>query len=232
MLCWNIEGLTGCLRRGNDLDFSPHKVIMLTETFLTQSITEQLVPNYRNFYAEARKTEGRPSGGLAILTSPLIPNTKTMFKSDNILGVVTTNMTFVVAYYRPNTPVAEITVEINELLTKVNTNDAILYGDFNCRIDTADQRGADLTEALLHMNLQLLNKPYEKTYISSNGSSTIDLVFVTERMTTTTELKVQPTVARKHQRIELTRTAPGKRKNRKGNARRNQSEGSTWTHRK
>lgn len=80
-------GLTGYLRKENEPNLSPYEVIVLTETFLAQSSSDQNIPNYRNFYAEAKRTQGRPSGGLAILTSPLLPNTKTMFKSENIFGV-------------------------------------------------------------------------------------------------------------------------------------------------
>ncbi|XP_018495048.1 uncharacterized protein LOC108864261 [Galendromus occidentalis] len=174
---------------------------MLTETFLTNEPEEQIIQHYKSFTAGAQKTKGRPSGGLAILASALIPNMKTMFKNEYALGVQDENTTYIVAYYKPNTPVAEIIIDIHNIVNKIVTKSVILYGDFNCRIDVEDSRARSLIEAFLLLNLHLLNKSQDTTYIAHNGRSTIDLIFVTADLVPFTKMKIMPTVDRKHQRI-------------------------------
>ena len=71
-------------------------------------------------------------------------------------------------------------IELHEAVEKVSTKPIVLYGDFNCRIDNNDSREQELTTALSFMNLHLMNDPQERTYISKNGCSTIDLIFVSE----------------------------------------------------
>lgn len=199
------------MKKEDNLDFSPYTAVMLTETFLTHKPNEQLIENFKSYYAEARKTDGRPSGGLAILASPLLLGTRCMFEEEHILGIETQRTTLIVAYYNPKTPVAEIVVDLLNAANKVVTKSVIVYGDFNCRLDSQDGRARDLIEALLLFNLHLINNAQEMTYIAQNGQSAIDLVFVSEDLVTDSRLRVIPTVARKHQQIEIivTLTEPG-----------------------
>ena len=125
-----------------------------------------------------------------------------MFKDEHILGVQTCDTTYIVAYFSPKTPVAEIITDIHQAI-KIATNSVVNYGDFNCRIDSQEPSAWDLVEALRLFNLHLVNDPQNKTYIAHNGQSTIDLIFVTEDLTNCTDLQILPTVDRKHQRLSI-----------------------------
>ena len=57
VLCWNVEGLRGLLKKEDHLEFSPFHALLLTETFITCEPDEEIVPNYRSFYAEAIRTD-------------------------------------------------------------------------------------------------------------------------------------------------------------------------------
>lgn len=179
---------------------------MLTETFISYDPTDQIIPDFKSYYAEATKTQGRPSGGLAILVSPLLTPTRIVLKTEYLLAVEVPGTTYIAAYYSPNTPVAEIVTDINEATLKISTKTVVLYGDFNCRIDSDQSRGADLTDALLSMNLHLINDTAEMIYVASSGQSAIDLVYVTDDILTNARLRVDPTVGRKHQRVIVTTT--------------------------
>ncbi|XP_018497542.1 uncharacterized protein LOC108865217 [Galendromus occidentalis] len=182
VLSWNVEGLLGFMKKDSDFDFSPYSVVMLTETFLASEPDNQIVPNFKGYYSEAQRTKGRPSGGLAILVSPLIPDTKIVFKDEHILGVAnaTQQTTYLVAYFTPNNPVADIIADTHK-----------------------DTRASDLIEALLLIDLHLLNDAQTMTYHAHNGQSAIDLMFVSENLTSRADLKVLPTIDRKHQRLSL-----------------------------
>ncbi|XP_018497357.1 uncharacterized protein LOC108865137 [Galendromus occidentalis] len=177
---------------------------MLTETFLTHEPKELIVPKYKGYFSEAKKTEGRPSGGLAIFVGPRFAQSKVMFKSDHIIGVEIGDTTYATAYFSPNTPVAEIILEVHELIMNQSTTSIVMYGDFNCRIDGREQRGVDLSEALGHLNLRLMNDPQEMTYIAHNGRSAIDLIFASDNIAPKVKMITQATVERKHQRITVT----------------------------
>ena len=129
-----------------------------------------------------------------------------MFKNEQILQV--SNTTHIVAYFNPKTPVADIIFEMHKVMTQVITESVILYGDLNCRIDQLDSRATNLIEALQLFNLHLVNNAQEMTYIAHNGQSSIDLIFVSEDLIRHIEMRIQPTVERKHQRIEVSVSNP------------------------
>ena len=181
------------MKKENNLDLNPYTTVMLTETFLTHDPDEQLIRDF-SFYARARKSEGRPSGGLAVLMSPLLLDTRCIFKNENILGIESQKTTFIVSYYSPKSPVAEMVVDLSSVMNRVTTKSVILC-DFNCRIDSQDSRAKDLIEALFLFNLHLINSAQEMTFI--------DLVFVSEDLFGDADLQIIPTVARKYQQLEI-----------------------------
>ena len=134
-----------------------------------------------------------------------------MFKDEHILGVAnaTQQTTYLVAYFTPNTPVADIIADTHKAMMAVVTKTGIRYGDFNCRLDyhdPQDTRASDLIEALLLIDLHLLNDAQTMTYHAHNGQSAIDLMFVSENPTSRADLKVLPTIDRKHQCLSLSVT--------------------------
>ena len=53
----------------------------------------------------------------------------------------------------------------------------LLAGDLNCRMDRPNSKSQALMELMEEVSFTLTNAAQTKTYISHNGSSTIDLIF-------------------------------------------------------
>ena len=83
-------------------------------------------------------------------------------------------------YMRPDCSIEVIFSVMGDSLTKLDlSKPVIIGGDFNCRIDasSASNRGKQLLEFMESLGLTCQNRAEEKTYICSNGGSTIDLIF-------------------------------------------------------
>ena len=79
----------------------------------------------------------------------------------------------------------------------------ILAGDFNCRIDQFTNKSEFVLNFLQGEGLSLINDPQMKTYLCSNGSSTIDLIFTNMKGTKLINTRVRDDVViRKHMPVE------------------------------
>lgn len=179
-------------------------VVLLTETFIDCDSFQ--VSNYVVFGVDAKHCDGagRPSGGLIGLFSQSLSPTL-VSKNDSCLTVRTNNFISLLFYFVPDESVADIILVINQELTKVNDEENILVaGDFNCRIDQGN-RGKTLIEHLITLGFELVNNTSEKTYISPQGESLIDLLFIKtnrgDHSKGITRVHCDP--IRKHQRIVL-----------------------------
>ena len=85
-------------------------------------------------------------------------------------------LSLAVCYFSPLTELETIVADISDCLEKCKHKELIIIGgDFNCRID-AGERGKHLCEIQIDVGFTCLND-ITPTYISDNGSSTIDLFF-------------------------------------------------------
>ncbi len=179
-LLWNVEGLT------NTFDLTSHDtnfpdVLLLTETFATDDIVRD-----ERLWFNSRATKamlGRPSGGIAIgLHLRRKWNAKRCHVNKNILCIQTDIVNIVLCYFQPAFDVLDIIRDISNGLSSLSLASnlpTLVAGDFNCRLDSGC-RGSDLCDALSNINLVCLNDPEDKTFVSKQGSSTIDLAFVSK----------------------------------------------------
>ena len=79
----------------------------------------------------------------------------------------------------------------------------ILVGDLNARLDKGN-RGADLIEAFEPQSLVCLNNIEVPTYVCHNGSSVIDLLFVSFSASTDMSLGVLSSPITKHCQLVFT----------------------------
>ena len=111
-MLWNIEGLRNKIDLNPDL-FEQSDLLLLTETFAT---TEKQLGTHFVYHSLEKKNQkrGRPSGGLAIAIRKnlnVIPKTKAA--TDNYLIVeLDSKLTVVVMYFKPDTPVENIVLNI------------------------------------------------------------------------------------------------------------------------
>ena len=87
------------MKKENNFGFSDYKIAMLTETFLVHEPDEQIVQNYKSYYSKAQRTMGRLSGGLAIMVTLLVPNTRIMFEDEHVLGLRSAETIYIVPYF-------------------------------------------------------------------------------------------------------------------------------------
>ena len=151
-------------------------VLLLTETFQLRN------SNLRDFYCFERLAEkpgaGRPSGGLTIAIKPHL-KPKELYTSLTCLAVETLVMNFICCYFNPTLDITRIAEDLVLAISSVNLQKpTIIGGDFNARFDLAnDEKSSDLVEFLGDFGFYILNRSDEVTYRSSNGCSTIDLIF-------------------------------------------------------
>lgn len=178
--------------------------ILLTETFIENPENGPTIKKAKLFHREAQRTNstGRPSGGCLIAIKK-DPEAKLNWKSEHAISVSTQQITMMTAYFPPTTEVSDIIQEIAEHNDRMNNSPAVIYGDFNCRIDAKDPiRGLLLEEALNILGFQLLNDKTKLTYHCIGGGSAIDLVFT--RDISPVELKIcEQEIWRKHTPLEV-----------------------------
>lgn len=175
-LLWNIEGLRNAINMIPEDIFDEYDIVTLTETFLTTQWSTE------NFYAAhsyaSQGDRGRPKGGITMLIKPRLAPFEILQNTKNILLVKTNACTVLNAYFNPEYKAEEIEEEINQALRKTNTTDnVIIMGDLNCRIDVPTQKTKTVINYIEEEGFTLVNKRENHTYLGPNGASTIDLVF-------------------------------------------------------
>ncbi|KAJ4427938.1 hypothetical protein ANN_23948 [Periplaneta americana] len=148
---------------------------------------------------------GRPRGGTSILMKPKLSPFKITHKSDFVLMVKANLCTAICVYFPPDMKQEDIIAEIGAALTKVpNSEPLILAGDLNTRIDSQSNKTSAVLDYLREEGLSVVNKASDKTYYCYNGSSTIDLLFVNDRLSATSQNILYNIVIRKHLPVETT----------------------------
>ena len=165
MLCWNVEGARGYVRRtGENRLEGGEEILALVETFVEREEDSVELRGAKQYHALAERKEerGRASGGCMIavrggLRSRLNRRTGRVVSVRVDMGVV------VAGYFPPGTEVEEIVEEVGQHVGGLEGG-AIVYGDFNCRLDNGGERGLRLREAMESMGFTLLNEEGEMTY--------------------------------------------------------------------
>ncbi|KAJ4426125.1 hypothetical protein ANN_26934 [Periplaneta americana] len=181
MLLWNIEGLNG-VRNIMPVNIFKEDITILTETFLTKEVD---LPGFYNYHVLANQGNmGRPSGGITCLVKPWLAPITVLKRTPNLLMIKTNCITIIGGYFQPEFSAQEIIEAMNESIANTSTEEAVLIaGDFNCRTDIHNIKAAQTIAYLEQEGFKLINDPKEPTYISYNGASTIDLIFLNPRVT-------------------------------------------------
>lgn len=178
MLLWNVEGLKGILKITPTDIFNSSDILVLTETYLVKHID---LEGFYSIHSLAEKPQkGRPSGGVSIFYKPWIGPMETVHKEENLVIVKAETFTLIAIYARPNAEVEHIIEILTAALGKIRNaaENIIIAGDMNCRLDKPDTKCRATLNFLQEENFELINDPEQKTYISHNGSSTIDIVLI------------------------------------------------------
>ncbi|RWS00432.1 uncharacterized protein B4U79_09248, partial [Dinothrombium tinctorium] len=180
LLTWNIEGQKSVQKSCPELTiFENADIICLTETL---SCDEFTIKDYYTFHVPAIKLQrGRPIGGISIsVKAGLNPK---LFGFNESRLIVETNIGVIYCYYfNPNSSLDDIIADITEDLM-ANVGNAIVTGDFNCRIDMENERGRQgLIDTFSLLGFDLVQNVSLITYVSHNGKSCIDLVFINTRV--------------------------------------------------
>ncbi|KAJ4432874.1 hypothetical protein ANN_21513 [Periplaneta americana] len=181
MLLWNIEGLNG-VRNIMPVNIFKEDITILTETFLTKEVD---LPGFYNYHVLANQGNmGRPSGGITCLVKPWLAPITVLKRTPNLFMLKTNCITIIGGYFQPEFSAQEIIEALNESIANTSTEEAVVIaGDFNCRTDIHNIKAAQTIAYLEQEGFKLINDPKEPTYISYNGASTIDLIFLNPRVT-------------------------------------------------
>ena len=166
---------------------------------------DALLPQFFCYFSNAEKpTRGRPIGCLSIAIHRRINcSHHQVEKKRNILIMKGEYFAAAVAYFPPNTPTDQISLEICKALDTVKHSKLlILGGDFNCRLDDNSRRGSTLCRNLDKYNLSCTNDQSLRTHTCHNGSSVIDLLFISNlHNTEDTVARVSQCAVSKHQMV-------------------------------
>jgi hypothetical protein len=151
---------------------------VLTETFAWESF------QVHGFYAHhslATKPDGpgRPKGGVSMLVAAELGEHSIIMSRRDVMVLRGSSFFVIAMYSSPSHSVEEFSDSLLEAMAAVDlTRPVILVGDFNCRIDLPSPapRTRAFNILLESAGLWIANNPDLKTYESSAGSSTIDLV--------------------------------------------------------
>lgn len=202
-LLWNSEGLKNATSLLPQNIFHIYDLVFLTETFLLDEWHQQGFYCINNMAKQGDR--GRPRGGTSILMKPKLSPFKITHKSDFVLMVKANLCTAICVYFPPDMKQEDIIAEIGAALTKVpNSEPLILAGDLNTRIDSQSNKTSAVLDYLQEEGLSVVNKASDKTYYCYNGSSTIDLLFVNDRLSATSQNILYNIVIRKHLPVETT----------------------------
>ena len=209
-ILWNVEGLKSTIALSPPhLELAKFDVILLTETFDTKGVE---IHGFTCFSINAKKPGGgRPQGGVTIGVNQRLRVRATLVDTGKNIMVVKIreiNLYFILAYFKPLTPVEEILLQITDSFKKVSARtNCVLAGDFNCRMDGDNPRGAFLADSLTALGFTVTNEADRFTYICRNGQSTIDLFFCNnDQITSNHEVEVSHIT--KHQPVITEYTIP------------------------
>jgi hypothetical protein len=159
-------------------DFACCDIWILIETFAIKPF------NVRGFYAahsparrQARR--GRPTGGVSVLSSIKIGPLTITHNSEDTLALSSPHLNIIAIYVRPQERPDDFIHRLLQAASSLNLMiPTLIAGDFNCRIDLSPlpTRTIALIRTLHEEGFWIANDPEMKTYIASNGSSTIDLI--------------------------------------------------------
>ena len=124
---------------------------------------------------------GRQSGGITPAVSQSIrENCNMIYKSDQVIAIVSRRPknAIIVSYFQPSFRIEDLIQEVAKALSNANLDyQIVLLGEFNCGIDTANEKQETLFDFLQDNSFVCWNTPEVPTYIPYNGKSTIDLLF-------------------------------------------------------
>ena len=155
-----------------------------------------------------KPNKGRPQGGITFgLHYSCDDKAETIYKTNNVLFVQLNKckVHLLVAYFNPKTDIIDIVEELAGCLSKTQTDrhNSIIAGDFNCRLDTTNEKGDTLVDFMLMNRLHCANDPSVETYIFKNGKSTIDLCF-TNQPSLLANSNIVPSILTKHHQVLIT----------------------------
>ncbi|PSN52531.1 hypothetical protein C0J52_14317, partial [Blattella germanica] len=176
VMVWNIEGLRS-MKNSMPYSIFTDDIIILTETFLTE---EENISSYYNYHALARQGDkGRPSGGIACLIKPWLAPAKVLQRTPNLITIKCKHLSIISGYFQPEWSAIDIIESLSEALATIEPHEPVLIaGDFNCRTDVSNAKSTMTIDYLEQERFTLVNNPKEPTYISHNGMSTIDIIFL------------------------------------------------------
>ena len=195
-MTWNVEGLESVLKNMPE-NILNSDVLVLTETFIREATS---IPGYYGYHVLANQGDaGRPSGGISCLIKPWLSPLYVLHRSRNVLAIKTNSMYVMCVYFQPHYSEQFIIDSLSETIGQIKENmPVILAGDLNCRTDKINQKATMVIEYLTTEGLRLINNPTDPTYVSPNGTSTIDLIFVNSGMEERIIANSSTTPIRKH----------------------------------
>jgi hypothetical protein len=182
--------------------FDQYDVMILTETFLRK---EHCIPGFYSKQCFASQNgRGRPMRGISIYYNAKLGYLNSHFILENFVILNFHNLTIVGSYLHPN---MNSSVLANELVSSIkyisNFQNLIFAGDFNCRLDTKNNKIDAFMDFANLNDLKLANSlPFQSTYVCANGSSVVDLILLGSKIKQL-EFKVQDSNFRKHNMVNL-----------------------------
>lgn len=199
---WNCEGLRNALDLLDATEISNFDIMIFTETFLKKP--NHIPGFYERHVFASQKEAGRPTGGIAVYFNSkagVLLNVKYL---NNFLILNFEEISVIACYLKPNIRASTVTDELLSTLKYVgNFKNLIFAGDFNCRLDKMDKKTEALLDFMEENDLTLVNNfPYSSTYVCSNGSSVIDLIFRGSHISAK-NFCVKDTFLRKHRMVSV-----------------------------
>jgi hypothetical protein len=202
LLLFNIEGIKNVYDLMGDKYFKNFDVLIFTETFATSYF--QIPGFYSVSLLGTKHDRGRPMRGVSVYYNSKLGHLQNFHILENSVVLNFNNVTIIASYLPPKLTCDSVWEEFNQALNLSTNQDSLIYaGDFNCRIDTKNNKGELVFELCDFNELKLENPtPYEKTYVASKGSSTIDLI-LTSKNIIGNSFSIVDTHFRKHRAIEF-----------------------------
>ena len=130
--------------------------MILTETLTTEPIE---INGFYGLHSYARKTEGRPTGGVSCYLRTNAGNFKVRHKEEDVLVVKTDLCTIIALYIRPQAETEEVIETVMTAISKTEEYEKIiLAGDINCRIDKENIKTEVVIAALREEGYRLANQ--------------------------------------------------------------------------
>ena len=140
---WNIEGTSSPAKLTAEID--NFDIILLVETMST----DLDIPNFVCLNIPAvKQSRGRPFGGITACIHQRNTNTMIELYRDTYTlctRVGKINLQILTSYFPPNTDIEDIIISITEAMkATIPSQDTIIIGDYNCRVDKQSERGKAL----------------------------------------------------------------------------------------